>query len=102
MSFKMHVLDPFFCKPYSYFGQPGQLKKTSGLLLGFFQALLLPPLFLGRIVRTLKGPKSAKVMIMISTALVVSFIGLLLADFQFEGCWSLAVVTYLAFASIVS
>ena len=66
-------------------------------------------------------------MIVISTALVVSFVGLLLANIQvewsdfggkerlfflestnidfflqFEGCWSLAVVTYLAIASIVS
>ena len=87
-----------------------------------YQALLLPPLYLGRIVRTLKGPKSAKVrsphvvlsfnfakidksvqiyssrknieqtyvqlneqvMTVISTALVVSFVGLLLADFQVE------------------
>ena len=87
-----------------------------------YQALLLPPLYLGRIVRTLKGPKSAKVrsphvvlsfnfakidksvqiyssrknieqtyvqlneqvMIVISTALVVSFVGLLLADVQVE------------------
>ena len=38
-SFQIHVLDPFFCKPYSHFGQPGQLKKTSRLLLEFFQVV---------------------------------------------------------------
>ena len=52
----------------------------------------------------------------LASALVISFVGLLLADyqvehinlnvnkrdFQMEGCWSLAIVAYLAFASVVS
>ena len=83
------------------------------------QALLAPPLFLGRVAKRLKGPNSAKVMVIFASALVISFVGLLLADsqvehinlnvgretkekFQVEGCWSLAIVAYLAFVSVVS
>ena len=58
-------------------------------------------------------------MVTLASALVISFVGLLLADsqvehinlnvggetkekFQVEGCWALAIVAYLAFVSVVS
>jgi len=102
-SFPIHVLDPFFCQPYSHLlSPPGQLAKSFRHLAGFFQALLVPPLYLGRVARRLKGPNSAKVIAIVASALVLSFVGLLLADSQVEGCWTLAIVAYLAFASLVS
>ena len=101
-SFDIHVLDPFFSRPYCHFAKQGSFSLSAAHLMGFFKGLFGFPMLLHRVSSRLGGsPLSAPVTVA-SILLALLFIALHLGQIAAEGCWSLALVAYITFAAVVS
>ena len=101
-AFDIHVLDPFFSRPYCHFSKAGSISSAARHLLGFFKGLLGFPLPLYRIATRLGGSPLSIPVTSASVILALLFVAFHLGQIGAEGCWSLALVTYITFAAVVS
>merc|ERR1719234_2242958 len=96
------VLDPFFSRPYCHFAKAGSISSAAGHFVGFLKGLISFPLPIYRIPTRLGGSPLSVPVTVASVLLALLFIAFHVGLIGAEGCWSLALVTYITFTAVVS